>query len=236
MARTITATSKTIVPKKTKTIKSKEIKPLITSGAVKRLCVLAGVKRITKSASDQVKQILKARVAELLKSLIVIVEYARRRTILHNDLVFLVRYYGGKEESKNADIKLCKNKKALKNKNAGKCIVISRTGFKKMVKMEIDDLRVSKTFMLHFQYFVESEMVKMLRAAHDAAVDVAGRETLSLKDINYVQTHNCTYKGEQLSSAVIEQMTTKKTKKAGTKHKKNKKAGTKKATKKSPIY
>ena len=221
---------------KSKVVKQKNVaREAISSGAVKRLCILAKVNRISKDASTEVKKIIKAKMSEVLLKCAALADYEKVKTIKHKHLMFLVH---GKISKEKDDIKLCKNSEMLrKMSKSEKCIVISRKGFLRHIKSILGDkYRVSGVFALHFQHFIESEIVKMLRAAHDATVDVAGRKTLEAKDIKYVNDHNCVYKGA-ISIEVLEQF--KKAKKAKKTSKKTSKKPTKKTTKKvvkSPVF
>jgi len=177
--------------------------PMITSGAIRRLCILAGVERITPKAVDQMKKIIMVRMEHLIKNAVALAELARRHTLKFDDLVFLHKVYGGSEaKPTKGELTLCKNSKELKKKvhngTAGKCLVMmSNTSFGLLVKPMLKAHnkfidRMSREFKLHMQNFIEMQAVRLLIAADDAAIDIAGRKTVFLKDINFVEAHGCT--------------------------------------------
>ena len=231
MARTKTSGKK---PAKKKTTGPRKT-PIITSGAIRRLCVLAHIKRISQKAVNQMKRIIMIRIDDILKNANTLKEHGRRHTLKVEDLVFLHKMYGtGKGLS---DITLCKNIDMLKKKarkgTVGSCIVMmGNVSFGKLIKSVLNKYDkqaiISKHFRLHMQYFIETQAVKLLMAANNAAVEIGKRRTVFLKDINFVEVHKCTASHVSIAPKTLK-------KKKATKTKKAKRVTMKKKMGKSPV-
>ncbi|KAF3032740.1 hypothetical protein E8E11_001711 [Didymella keratinophila] len=66
----------------------------VTKGDIRRLARRGGVKRISANIYDDVRQALKARLSDILREVIAIVEHTGRKTVCVTDIIFTLNRQG----------------------------------------------------------------------------------------------------------------------------------------------
>ncbi|KAJ4342647.1 hypothetical protein N0V87_000856 [Didymella glomerata] len=66
----------------------------VTKGDIRRLARRGGVKRISANIYDDVRQALKARLSDILREVIAIVEHLGRKTVCVTDIIFILNRQG----------------------------------------------------------------------------------------------------------------------------------------------
>ncbi|KAF1362812.1 hypothetical protein EJ07DRAFT_106292 [Lizonia empirigonia] len=66
----------------------------VTKGDIRRLARRGGVKRISATVYDEVRQAMKARLHDILREVVAVVEYAGRTTVCVTDIIFILNRQG----------------------------------------------------------------------------------------------------------------------------------------------
>lgn len=164
----------------------------------KRLAQVAGSPRTSKAAYEYAHAFVKKMIATLLKNAALHTEHSRRKIVSVNDLVEAIRVAYGKKfyPIPHADFQKCVSVSSAEERRAavaGHCVFASKKSFSDLIKYEVKDygekLRVSTSFVLHLQYYVEHETIKMLATAVELACE-KGKTVLS-KHVDFVIRNNC---------------------------------------------
>lgn len=173
----------------------------ISKAAIKRLSLVAGVSRLNNQSYDAILSLLYGLTSEIVNKSIIFAEHSGRQTLFYDDLVEAVRLRGDNlYGSKDTVYKICKSPEGLA-KNTSDCVFIAKAQFKKVVKRDTGELRISPGFLENLQYYVERKVIGVVSMANDVTRKIGGRVTLQPKDIGIMSHYDC--KGGDLVGAPV---------------------------------
>jgi histone H3/H4 len=166
----------------------------ITSNALGRMALKAGLPRIGGLIYEEVRGCIRHYMEDIVKAAVIYSDHQKRATVMIDDVLHAIELNGfTKQYEVEGPIKPCKisEKKKIHTKireyqKQSDCYYLAKAGFDRLVR-EIasdfkNDLRFSADALINIQMHIESYVIKLFKDAGLAMIH-AGRVTLQPKDI-----------------------------------------------------